>query len=135
MTDRTAQLRRMARSIAPLALSGSIFWFTPAFAQTIGPDETVGPRGDVGQAVALTPAQKNAVYNAVSRQRVRASQSAIPVAVGAPVPAAVKLADLPDETGVLAPALLKYAMVQDDVIVVDPVNMRVVDIIRGNAEP
>jgi len=31
--------------------------------------------------------------------------------------------------------VLKYAMVEDDVVVIDPITMRVVDIIHGNAGP
>jgi len=44
----------------------------------------------------------------------------------------VKLSDLPDQAAD-APwaAFLKYVMVVDDAVAVDPIAMRVVDVIRG----
>jgi hypothetical protein len=112
-----------------------------AVAQTVGPDEAVKPDGAVTEQLALTPAQKSAIYNAVLQQRVPASTTRIPVAipveVGAPVSPAVGLADLPDQAAAdnFGPMFLKYAMVEHDVVVVDPITMRVVEIIRGNARP
>jgi Protein of unknown function (DUF1236) len=108
-----------------------------ARAQTVGPDEAVKPDGAVGQQMALTAAQKSAIYNAVMRQRVRTAGAVIPVAVGAPVPQWAVLAELPDAAAGNNPAaaLLKYALVEDDIVVVDPVQMRVVDIIHGAARP
>jgi hypothetical protein len=57
--------------------------------------------------------------------------------IGAPVPPSTELLDLPnlvsnDDT---AAGLLKYAMVQSDIVVVDPLSMRVVDVIHGGAKP
>jgi hypothetical protein len=112
-----------------------------AVAQTVGPDEAANPDGAGGQQLALTPAQKSAIYYAVLQQRVRASTSMVPVAspveVGAPVSPAVGLADLPNQaaTDNFGTMYLKYAMVEDDVVVVDPITMRIVEIIRGNARP
>jgi len=58
-------------------------------------------------------------------------------AVGAPVPQSAVFAELPNaEAGNdLAAAFLKYALLEDDVVVVDTVRMRVVDIIHGAARP
>jgi hypothetical protein len=47
----------------------------------------------------------------------------------------VPLAELPDQTGLTEASFLKYAMVADDVVVVDPIRMRVVDVIRGDFRP
>ena len=107
------------------------------YAQAPGPDEAVGPGGAVNQQVALTAAQKSAIYNAVMQQKVRASTTAVPAAVGAPVPLTVQLSELPDQSAAENPwaSFLKYAMVEDDVVVVDPVSMRVVDVIHGGAKP
>ena len=52
--------------------------------------------------------------------------------VGAPVSRSVTLAELPDQTGLVDATFFKYAMVADDVVVVDPIRLRVVDVIRGN---
>ena len=56
-------------------------------------------------------------------------------AVGAAVSRAVPLSELPEDAGINAATFLKYAMVEDDVVVVDPIQMRVVEIIHGAARP
>jgi hypothetical protein len=135
--------------LPPFAASAATFTFilalfigsAAAIAQTVGPDEAVKPDGAATQPLALTPAQKSAIYNAVLQQRVRASTSMVPVAspveVGAPVSPAVGLADLPNQAAAdnFGTMVLKYAMVEGDVVVIDPITMRVVEIIRGNARP
>jgi hypothetical protein len=122
----------------PLLAAIALFLGTSgAFAQTVGSDEAVNRDGIVAQKVVFTAAQKNAIYAAVTRQKVRASTPAIAAAVGAPVPPTITLSDLPDQVVGNQPwaGLLKYAMVEDDVVVVDPIAMRVVDIIPGSARP
>jgi len=106
-------------------------------AQTAGPDEAVKPNGAVTQKLALTAAQKNAIYNAIIGQRVRPAAARISVAVGAAVPPSVELAELPDPalTHGASASLLKYAMVGNDVVVIDPIEMRVVDVIHDDARP
>lgn len=118
---------------ASMGLVGS----TAALAQSAGLDEAVGPHGAVMQKHALTPGQKNAIYNAVSQQKVRPPADQIAPAVGAPVPPSTELLDLPDQVrgGNTSSAVLKYAFVEDQVVVVDPIAMRVVDVIRGGARP
>jgi hypothetical protein len=108
-----------------------------AMAQTAGPDEAVRPNGAVSQKLALTPAQESAIYNAVIRQRGRMYTTAVPIAVGAPVPPSVELRELPDQAAADNPwtDLLKYAMVENTVVVIDPIRMRVVGIIRDGAKP
>jgi hypothetical protein len=107
---------------------------TAALAQSTGPDEAIQPSGAV-QHVALTAGQKNAIYNAVIRQSARPRAEQISAAVGAPVPPFAELSDLPDAASAGTPSILKYAMVANDVVVVDPVAMRVVDVIRTGAKP
>ena len=108
-----------------------------AFAQTVGSDETVDPDGVVAQKLVLTAAQKSTIYNAGMKQKIRASTATIPAAVGAPVPPTIALSDLPDQAVGDQPwaELLKYAMVADEVVVVDPIAMRVVDIIPSSTRP
>ena len=108
-----------------------------AAAQTAGPDEAIGSRGGITQKLSLTPAQKNAIYNAVMRQKVPTSSGGVAAVVGAPVLSSVPLSDLPssavmDGNGA---GILKYAMVEGDVVVVDPIQMRVVDVIHGGIAP
>ena len=106
-----------------------------AIAQSVGADEAITSHGTVTQTAGLTLAQKSAIYNAIVRQRVRASSTQIEATVGASVSRSVPLAELPDQTGLVDATFLRYAMVADDVVVVDPIRMRVVDVIRGNIRP
>ena len=119
------------------ALLGLFFGVAPALAQSAGAIETVQPNGSVTQTLALTAGQRTAIYNIVIRERAKPHAEQIAVAVGAPVPPTIDLVDLPDEATADNPsaALLKYAMVHGDVVVVDPVAMRVVDVIRNGAKP
>jgi hypothetical protein len=119
------------------ALLGLFFGVAPALAQSAGPDEAVQPNGTVRQTLALTAGQRSAIYNIVIRERAKPHTDQITVAVGAPVPPTIDLVDLPDQATADNPsaALLKYAMVHGDVVVVDPVAMRVVDVIRSGAKP
>jgi hypothetical protein len=104
-------------------------------AQTVPTDERVRPDGEVSQKLALTPEQKNAIYNAVAARHdaQQPAQFGLPPLVGALVPPTVELNELPDEAAADNPwaaGPLKYAMAEDDIVVVDPIRMRVVDIIR-----
>jgi Protein of unknown function (DUF1236) len=118
-------------------LLGLFFGTAPALAQSASADEAIQPDGTVAQAPALTAGQRSAIYNIVVRQPVNPQADQIAVAVGTPVPPTVELVDLPDQATADNPsaALLKYAMVHGDVVVVDPVAMRVVDVIRNVAKP
>jgi hypothetical protein len=108
-----------------------------ATAQTAAPDEAVGANGGVTQKLSLTLAQKNAIYNAVMRQKVPTPNRGITAVVGAPVLPSVPLSDLPSSAvmGNTLAGVLKYATVEDDVVVVDPIGMRVVDVIHGGMTP
>jgi hypothetical protein len=137
MTGRNWRLQAVTRWLVLLVAITLSIGTTSAYAQTIGPDEAVNANGAVSQQFALTQAQKTAIYNAVLQQQVRASTAHIPATVGAPVPPTAELAALPDQAAGHAPlaADLKYAMVEDDVVIVDPIGMRVVDIIHGRTRP
>jgi hypothetical protein len=117
--------------IALLAGSGA------AAAQAVGPVEAVEANGTMRPKPALTAAQERAIYDAVFRQRVRTPTTKVPVAIGAAVPEAVELDVLPDQAdpGSGWVTDLKYALVEDDIVLVDPIRMRVVDVIHGGARP
>ena len=104
-----------------------------AAAQAVGPDEAHGAPARLAPHIALSPAQKRAIYAAVSRQRLRTSAADIPLIVGATVPRSAALLTLPDAArgGDLSGQDLKYATVDGNVVLVDSVSMRVIDIIRG----
>jgi hypothetical protein len=119
------------------ALFGLFFGIAPALAQSAAPDEAVQPDGTVRQNLALTAGQRSAIYNIVIRQRAKPHADQIVITVGAPVPPTIDLVDLPDQATANNPsaALFKYAMVHGDVVVVDPVAMRVVDVIGNGVKP
>lgn len=111
-----------------------------ARAQSVEPDEAIAPNGQVMQKTALSAMQESVIYNAAMRQRLKApagpgagTSAGIDATVGAAVPVAIELRDLPGEPDAAdpwpAPSFLKYAMVEDKVVVIDPVAMRVVDVI------
>ncbi|HTV27726.1 MAG TPA: hypothetical protein VMF32_08085 [Xanthobacteraceae bacterium] len=123
--------------ILPLAFFMLLSASYGAMAQTAGPDEAIEANGGITQSLSLTPAQKSAIYNAVMRQKVPIPSRGIAAVVGAPVLPSVPLNDLPgsaviDNTGT---GVLKYATVESDVVVVDPIQMRVIDVIHGGVTP
>lgn len=134
---RTYNLPAPMLFLQALILFAFVVGASGALAQSAGPDETVGPNGAVTQKLTLSPVQRRAIYNAVAQQRLRSSGRGIAAAIGAPVPPSVALLNLPDQAAIDAVGanLLKYAMVEDDVVVVDPIRMRVVDVIHPGTRP
>jgi Protein of unknown function (DUF1236) len=107
-------------------LSGSLV--QPVCAQTTAPDS----QSAVEQPqLALTPAQRRIIYDAVRKDKAKQAKPQFPAAVGASVPPMIELHALPDT--VLAENrtanFFEYALVQDKVVLVDPTRMRVVDVI------
>jgi hypothetical protein len=101
------------------------------------PVETVQPDGAVAPLLALTPAQRGSIYNGVQQQRVHTATAGIAASIGAPVAPSLGLRDVPD-VPTLADGegdFLKYATVEGDVVIVDPIRMRVVEVIHSGAGP
>jgi hypothetical protein len=123
------------RIALPISMLAALLALTvrmpPAAAQAVGADEAHGAPARLAPHAALSPAQKRAIYTAVLRQRLRTSAADIPLTVGATVPRSTVLLALPDAAQGDDLSVLKYATVDDNVVVVDPVSMRVIDIIRG----
>ena len=115
---------------AALALTGMM---PQAGAQALGPDEVHGAPAHAIPPIALGPAQRRAIYLAVARQRLKTAGGGIPLTVGATVPRSAVLLALPDEVGRDDSPVqyLKYATVDDNVVLVDSISMRVIDIIRS----
>ena len=75
----TSRFRIAALTALLLFLGSSV-----AVTQTVGPDEAIEAGGTVSQKLVLTPAQKSAIYNAVTQQHlVDASSPRVSAAVGA----------------------------------------------------
>lgn len=124
---------RVAISLVAALLGIASTMSQPA-AQALGPDEAHDAPARVRPNVTLSPAQKRTIYNAVLQQRLRTSPADIPLIVGALVPRSAMLLMLPDHAaGASSAQFLKYAMVDNNVVVVDSISLRVIDIIRGAA--
>jgi len=96
-------------------------------------DGTIGRGDPLSKQLRLTEAQRSAIASAVRRDNKAAepSVSFVP-SVGAPVPPAIELYLLPDAILVEVPEAkqVKYTVVKNQLILVDPTNMRIVDIIQ-----
>jgi hypothetical protein len=112
------------------ALLASLAIVLEAAAQMVGADEA--PGASAAQA-ALSPAQKRVIYAIVMRQRLGTSAADIPLTVGATVPRSVLLMTLPDEAQGSDSLIqgLKYATVNNNIVLIDSISMRVIDIIRS----
>jgi hypothetical protein len=80
----------------------------------------------------LTEAQRSALAASVRKaNKTVAAPPSFVVSVGAPVPPAIELYILPDDALAQVPQakLVKYTVVKNELVLVDPTNMRVVDVI------
>jgi hypothetical protein len=105
----------------------------PATAQT-PPSVSLGV-ADPAAPLALTPAERTAIRNAVRQDQAKPiarMPANAPLSVGVQLPASIALRILPDTALAQAPAAktLQYTVIGDQVVLVDPTNMRVVDIIN-----
>jgi hypothetical protein len=96
----------------------------------------VGPAGQpqtsgVAQ-IHLDAAQRAAIVTAVRDVRNAPPGHSFNISIGAQVPPLIELYYLPAAALSQAPEAraLKYTMVQNQVVLVDPTNMRIVDVIR-----
>lgn len=114
--------------IALLLLAGSP---VPAAAQTTHPGTETNPAALPD--LKLTAAQKQTIYTSISNQRQK--ETAPPTfraALGAVVPPSIELQALPGTIVELIPELrdYEYAMVANQVLLVDPKNKQVIEIIN-----
>ena len=95
-------------------------------------DGTIG-KGDPLATPRLTEAQRSAIADAVRRDNKAVEPSVSFVAsVGAPVPPVIELYILPDAILAEVPEAkrVKYTVMKNQLLLVDPVTMRIVDIIQ-----
>jgi hypothetical protein len=116
--------------LAPSALLGVS---GPSTAQT-PPSASLGA-ADPSAPLALTPTQRTAILNAVRQDSAKPGTTVppdLPVSVGVQLPASIALKILPDAALAQVPAAktVQYTVIRNQVVLVDPTNMRVVDIIN-----
>jgi hypothetical protein len=82
--------------------------------------------------IQLDAAQRAAIVTAVRDVRIAPPGHSFNVSVGAQVPPSIELNYLPIAALSQAPEAraLKYTLVQNQVVLVDPTNLRIVDVIR-----
>jgi len=108
-----------------------------AGAQTVNAGGAAEKGGDVGvsgaleQKLILSPAQRQAIYEQVSKDKSKVAPKNFSPVIGADVPPMIELYALPDEAVASVPAakIYKYTMVDNKVVVVDPTKMRIIDVI------
>ena len=103
-----------------------------AQAQTRDADPSSGLGGSSEtQKLVLTPAQRRAIYAAVSKDRSKAASAQFPAKIGADVPPMIELYALPDQVLAenQAAGFYECTVVQNKVVLVDPTKMRVVEVI------
>ena len=83
------------------------------------------------EQVELTPAQRTTIYRTVTRER-RAVPDGVDVRLGARVPQAVELHEIPAPVVTEIPSVrrYRYMVVNNEVVLVDPTTSEVVEIIR-----
>ena len=123
------------QAIVALASCGALVGAIDAAAQSTPPGppgNDTGISGAIEQKLILTPAQRTAIYEQVSKDKSKVAPKDFSPVIGADVPPMIELYMLPDEAvaGVPAAKLYKYTMVEGKVVLVDPTKMRVVDVIE-----
>ena len=94
----------------------------------------MAPKSGMSQTAPLhlTAQQKTQIFQTVSKEKVKTPPPAnLALSVGAQVPASVELYTLPSNVTAQVPAAkeYKYTVAQNKVVLVDPTNMKIVDII------
>lgn len=112
------------------AVSGAVV----ASAQTATIDESVTSNG-VAPKLELTPSQRSAIYQEVHKDKSKVAPSRFATNVGAEVPPMIELYALPDDILANNPVtkFYKYTKVDDEIVLVDPINMRVIAVIGPKA--
>ena len=124
-------MNRLTAAIAVGAMAVILF----ANVQSGRAQNEVGGAPSVSSAIEpkleLTPAQRSAIYRAVSKDKSKAAAKQFPAVVGADVPPMIELYALPDDAIAdnSAAKFFQYTMVRDQVVLVDPTKMRVIDVI------
>lgn len=85
-----------------------------------------------GAPLQLTAEQRAAITRAVNRDRIRTPPANAQASVGAELPPSTELYNLPDGLAAEIPQtkIYRYTVVQGQIVIVDPTNLRVVEVLR-----
>jgi hypothetical protein len=116
-----------------MALSGT------ASAQGLAPSPSAAPTTLAPSAVkpgaplVLTPEQKSAIFAAIQQDNKKITPpQEFQVSVGAEVPPSIELYSLPDGVMASTPTarVFKYTKLREHVVLVDPTNMRIAEVLK-----
>jgi Protein of unknown function (DUF1236) len=130
LSQRLSRLRPALALAACSFVAATVVGSGVAAAQTAGIEEAVSEQG-VASKLALTPAQRSAIYQEVQTDTSKVAPSRFAAHVGAEVPPMIELYMLPDDILANSPEtkLYKFTKVDDQVVLVDPTRMRVIAVI------
>jgi len=98
------------------------------------PPTTLSPTAvQPGAPLNLTPEQKSTIFAAIQQENKKITPPKdFQVSVGAEVPPSIELYSLPDGVMASTPAArtFKYTKMRDQVVLVDPTNMRVAEVLK-----
>src|SRR5262249_60668049 len=94
--------------------------------------EREGPATVTRERIDLTPAQRTTIYRTVTRERVQTAPRDVDIRVGARVPRAVELREIPPTLIEEVPTVrrYRYMVINQEVVLVDPATSEVVEVIR-----
>jgi hypothetical protein len=123
-------MRRALTALMLLCAAAGPLGLGRAVAQANDIDDAVTARG-VTPKLQLTQAQRNAIYQEVHKDKSKVAPSRFAAQVGADVPPMIELYALPDDILASNPdtKLFKFTRVDDQIVLVDPVKMRVIAVI------
>lgn len=99
----------------------------------MSPNSSMAPQASQNGALQLSAQQKTQIFQTVTKEKVKTPPPAnLQLSVGSQVPASVELYPLPATVVSQVPATkqYKYTVAQNQVVLVDPTNMKIVEIIR-----
>jgi Protein of unknown function (DUF1236) len=137
MKHRRARRLAIVRALAAQMLMASGFLAAgPGFAAAQSGIEEVASEQGVAPKLALTLAQRNAIYQEVHKDKSKVAPSRFAAHVGADVPPMIELYALPDDILANNPEtkLYKFTKVDDQIVLVDPTKMRVIAVIDPKAK-
>jgi len=128
-------LRCAAMGLALVISAGSAIAQTPPIPGGSTGNETkhdATPPAHALSKIQLTPEQRMKILNAVRQDSKGAAPVNFAASPGAPVPPSIELYMLPDSVLAELPEtkVVKYTTVQNQIVLVDPLTMRVVDVLR-----
>ena len=126
-------IRNGAIVLALLASVGATFAQSPTSPAAPAPAAKPQDSMKQGGSLQLNAQQKAAIFQSVTKEKVKSPPPAnLQVSVGAQVPASIELYTLPANIVSEVPAAkpYKYTVAQNQVLIVDPTNLKIVDVIK-----